>query len=124
MDSWPEVEAWHRAVNARVAEAAVAVATPDVRLGGPRGSAEGSEVLRRWVEEAGLRLDPVACHAVSDRVVVVEEDATWPHRPGPSGAPVRVATVYAVRDGRVAAVLRHDGLAAALDAAGRLSEPP
>ena len=120
MDNWPEVEAWHRAVNARDAKAAVAVATPDLRLGGPRGSAEGLEVLRRWVEEAGILLAPVAWHRVSDRVVVVEEDATWPLRPDPSDAPVRVATVYAVRDGRIAAVLRHDGLEAAMEAARRL----
>lgn len=116
---WPRIAAWHAAVNARDAEAAARLAAPDVRLGGPKGSAAGLDVLRAWVAEAGIRLVPLAWHPVPPGAVVVEERATWPHRADaePDAAPVLVFTAYRLRDGRIAAVLRFDSLDQALAAA-------
>lgn len=122
-DKWPEIRAWHEVVNRGASGSAATVATHDVTVGGPRGAAEGLGVLEGWIAGAGIHLVPVAWHEVSGRVVVVEEDATWPRRPGADpGAPaIRVATAYAVRDGKVAAILRHDSLEAAMDAARGLA---
>jgi hypothetical protein len=126
MEGGAELRAWYEAVNAGDAEAAGRVATEDVRLGGPRGTAQGLDALRGWIAEAGIRLAPVGRHAVGPGVVVAEEDATWPGRAGadPPGPPVRVFSAYLLRDGKVAAVLRHESLDAALDAGRGLLERP
>ncbi|WP_017569452.1 nuclear transport factor 2 family protein [Nocardiopsis halotolerans] len=117
---WAPVRDWHAAVNGRDLTAAKAVVDPDIRIGGPRGSTRGVEVFLGWVRESGIRLEPVAWHTVDDRRVVVEQDATWPHRAdsGPDPAPTRTATLFEVRHGLVTAALRYDeGVEAALEAA-------
>jgi hypothetical protein len=107
--------AWHEAVDAGGADAAGRVATEDVRLGGPRGTAQGLDALRGWIAGAGIRLAPVGRHAVGPGVVVAGEDATWPGRAdaGPLPAPVRALSAHLLRDGKVAAVLRRESLDAA-----------
>ena len=114
------VEAWHDAVNAGDRVAVQRLATDDVALGGPRGAVRGVDVLSDWVERAGIRLDPVATHAVG-ALLVVEQDATWPGRADadPDAAAVRVATVFGFRDGRIDRSVRYDSLDEALAAARR-----
>jgi ketosteroid isomerase-like protein len=123
MDS-PEVDvvtAWHDALNAGDLDRLTALSAEDIEVGGPRGSGKGAPLLREWVERAGIRL-------VMGRVyrrgttVVVEERGEW-RASGAGQAPSRqvVATIFQVRDGRVAAAVRYPGLADTLTAAG-LSE--
>ena len=50
------VGAFEQAVNAGDAEAAAALVTEDVEVAGPRGSASGVEVFRRWVAGSGIAL--------------------------------------------------------------------
>ena len=51
--------------------------------------------------------------------MVVEQEARWRSADiGELGAKQTVASVFRVREGRVASVVRHDGLAGALDACG------
>ncbi|NYH53152.1 MULTISPECIES: nuclear transport factor 2 family protein [Nocardiopsis] len=119
---WAPVRDWHTAVNGRDLTAARAVVDPSVRIGGPKGSARGVEVLLDWIRGSGIRLVPVAWHDVDDERVVVEQDATWPDRAdsGPDEAPRRTATLFEVRHGLVTAVLRYDeGVDTALEAARR-----
>ena len=117
----PEVRVvaeWHEALNGGDAERVVALSDPNVELGGPRGAARGAAALRQWVGHAQVRLAPGRTFHRGD-TVVVEQAAEW--RDGETGAPIgaaTVATVFVVRDGRVASVARHDDLAAALRAAG------
>ncbi len=126
MEDGAVLRAWYEAVNAGDAEAAGRIATEDVRLGGPRGTAQGLDALRGWIAAAGIRLAPVARHAVGPGVVVAEEDATWLGRADadPLSRPARVFSAYLLRDGKVAAALRHDSLSAAQGAARGLPGRP
>ena len=62
---------------------------------------------------AGIKLTPRSWHPISARLMVVEEDATWPE----STAPARVATVFRVAGDKVTASLRLPDLKSALDLA-------
>ena len=114
----PIVVAWHDALNAGDIERLVALSSEDVEVVGPRGSGTGSQLLREWVNRAGIRLQiRRAFHR--DDTVVVEEDAQW--RAAETGALSEsqvVASVFRVRDGRVISVARYADVAAALHAAG------
>ena len=112
------IEAWHAAVNAGDGAGAGALCTDDVQVGGPRGAAQGREVLVGWVGHAGIGLEPLRwfCGAAG---AVVEQDARWRDGDtGEPGPPVRVATAFAVDGGRISRVLRHGTLPEALDALG------
>lgn len=103
--------AWHSAVNAQHTAEALALSTPEIRLGGPRGSATGHDVLADWIVSAGIELTPRAIHRGA-RALYVEQDARWASSPDPISA----CTVFEVVDGLVAAVLRYETLADALGA--------
>jgi hypothetical protein len=108
------VEAFERAVNAGDADQVVALATPDVEVGGPRGRGHGTELLREWVERAGIHLRTRRIFQ-RDGVIVAEQAARWG---GEGGEEHIVATELIVRGGHIAAVIRHDDLDTALSAAG------
>ena len=59
----------------------------------------------------------VEAHVVREARVVVEQEATWPA----AEAPQVLASLFGVRDGKVARVVRFDDLRSAL-AAGDLDE--
>jgi hypothetical protein len=52
------VTAWHEALNSRDVERLVGLSHPDVRVGGPRETGHGADILREWVDLAGIRLTP------------------------------------------------------------------
>jgi hypothetical protein len=108
------VDEWHASVNAGdLRRSARAVGDPVVVLG-PKGvGAITPEQFADWVARSGITLVPRSWHPVSDRLLVVEEDATWPESEGPS----RVATVFRVSHGQVTAALRMPDLTSALDLA-------
>ena len=112
------VRAWHEALNAGDVERLIALSSDDVEVGGPRGSGRGAHLLREWFGRAGIRLAPRQIFH-RDQTVVVEQDAEWqaPEVVESTGAQV-VASVFVVRDGRIASVVRHANLASALEAAG------
>lgn len=60
---------------------------------------------------SGIRFLPRSWHPISGRLMVVEEDATWPE----IQAPTRVATLLWVAGGKVSAALRLPDLRTALD---------
>lgn len=112
------VAAWHAALNEGNIDHLLALTHPDVEIGGPRGTARGADVLRDWVGRANIRLDPRRVFARNE-TVVVEQEAEW--RDAGTGAVTgrdAVASVFVVRDGRVAQVARYPNLAQALEAAG------
>jgi ketosteroid isomerase-like protein len=110
-DTIEVVRAWHAALNAADVDRLVELSTDDVEVGGPRGVGRGSDVLREWVGRAAVRLEP---REIVDRgdTVVVEQLATWQAAPD---EPQTVASVFIVRDDRVASVIRYPSLADALD---------
>ena len=116
------IEAWHTAVNAGDGVAAGALCTDDVQVGGPRGNGRGRELLVGWVGHAGVHLEPLRWFCGGDGAVV-EQDARWVDGgTGEFTAPVRVATAFAVADGRICRVLRHTDLDDALAVLGLSSD--
>lgn len=121
----PEVRVvgdWHEALNAGDADRLVELSHPDVEMGGPRGRAadevaRGTGVLREWVARANIRLEPRRLFNHGE-TVVVEEVAEWrsPDTEEIIGSQT-VASVFAVRGGRVTSVVRHGDLTSALTAA-------
>ena len=116
-DSSPEVQtviAWHDALNSGDVERLLALSHPDVEVGGPRGSAHGARILREWVDQADIRLDPGRTFNEAG-TVVVEQGAEW--QSADPGNVQTVASVFVVGDGLVTSVVRYPDLASALRAA-------
>ncbi|RSN25674.1 hypothetical protein DMC61_28295 [Amycolatopsis sp. WAC 04169] len=114
MDLETAINEWHESVNeGDLRRAADAVGDPVVVLG-PKGAGPiTSAQFADWVDRSGIRLKPRSWHPVSDHLMVVEEDATWPESAGPT----RVATVFRVGGGKVTAALRLPDLKSALELA-------
>ena len=108
------VNAWHAGVNAGdLRRSAEAVGDPVVVLG-PKGAGPITpEQFADWVDRSGIHLVPRSWHPVSERLMVVEEDATWPG----NQTPTRVATVFRVAGNKVTAALRLPDLKSALELA-------
>ncbi|MGA4987679.1 hypothetical protein ACWCOT_30235 [Nonomuraea bangladeshensis] len=108
------INEWHASVNdADLRRSAEVVGDPIVVLG-PKGAGPITPgQFAEWVERSGITLRPRSWHPVSERLMVVEEDATWPG----SGTATRVATVFRVADGKVTAALRLPDLRQALELA-------
>jgi hypothetical protein len=108
------ISEWHASVNAGdLQRSARAVGDPVVVLG-PKGAGPITPAqFAQWVERSGIRLVPRSWHPVSERLMVVEEDATWPE----STESTRVATVFRASGGKVTAALRLPDLRAALELA-------
>ncbi len=112
------VRAWHEALNGGDAERLVELSDPEVEVDGPRGSGRGSTLLREWVERAGIHIQPERFFHDAEKVVV-EQRAQWRNAETEEATSSQtVASVFVVRDGKVASVLRYDTLPNALDVAG------
>jgi hypothetical protein len=111
------VLAWHAALNAGDVERLVSLSTPDVEVGGPRGSGTGVDLLRDWVARARIQLEPLSWQLMHG-AVVVEQSARWQTADGELTEPQVAASVFRVSAGKVASVIRHADLATALEAAG------
>jgi ketosteroid isomerase-like protein len=113
----PEIQtviAWHDALNAGDAERLLALSHPNVEVGGPRGRARGTQILREWVGRADIRLEPGRSFGEAG-TVVVEQGAEW--QSADPGNVQSVASVFVVSDGLVTSVVRYSDLASALRAA-------
>lgn len=108
------INEWHASVNAGDLErSARAVGDPVVVLG-PKGAGPITpEQFAEWVERSGITLIPRSWHPVGERLMVVEEDATWPE----NQTPTRVATVFRVAGEKVTAALRLPDVKSALELA-------
>lgn len=108
------INEWHEAVNVGDLRRSAAVVGDPVVVLGPKGAGPISpSEFADWVERSGIRLNPRSWHPISERLMVVEEDATWPA----NQKPTRVATVFRVGGGKVTAALRLPDLRSALDLA-------
>lgn len=113
LDAVAVVQQWHDAVNARDIEAAVALCREDVAVGGPQGSGQGLELMRRWLTRSGITLKPQHPLTGAHGRLVVHELAQW--RPtadapvqAPTDAPADTWVVFEVRDGQLTAVSRYE----------------
>jgi ketosteroid isomerase-like protein len=115
------VKAWHEALNDGDVDRLVTLSCPDIEVGGPRGSGHGVQLLREWVDRAGIYLEPQRIFHRAD-TVVVEQKAQW--RSADTGQVTGsqiVGSVFVVRNGRIVRVMRYPDLANALHA-GNLYE--
>ena len=112
------VEEWHDALNGGDTDRLLELSHPDMAVGGPRGTGNGSDLLLAWVERANVTLEPLR-YFPQGGTVVVEEKATWsfPHTDEP-GSQLTVASVFTVAGDLVTGIVRHDDLASALTSAG------
>jgi ketosteroid isomerase-like protein len=109
---------WHTALNEGQVERLVEMVRPDVEVGGPRGKTKGAGVVREWFGRANIRLWPLRYFARQD-TVIVEERGEWiaPDSGQVTGSQ-SVATVFTVRDGLIAGILRYDNIETALKEGG------
>ncbi|HET7273020.1 MAG TPA: nuclear transport factor 2 family protein [Rubrobacter sp.] len=119
-DSAPEIQvvtAWHDALNYGDVEHLLELPHPDVEVGGPRGTGHGAPLLREWVDRASVHLEPRRIFHEAD-TMVVEQEAEWrTPESGESNGAQTVVSVFVVRDGLVASVVRYPDVAEALRAA-------
>lgn len=111
------VQAFHDHLNDRNVSALLDLATEDVRIGGPRGSGEGRQLLEEWVGRANITMTPTRWF-LADDTVVVEQSAAW-HDPDTGAETSRqtVATTFTIEHGRIASIARYAFLAEAVNSA-------
>jgi hypothetical protein len=108
------INEWHASVNAGALMRSAAAVGNQVVVLGPKGAGPITpSQFADWVERSGIRLIPRSWHPISERLMVVEQDATWPE----NQQPTRVATVFRVADTKVTAALRLPDLRSALELA-------
>ena len=112
-DPFEVVRAWHDAVNGGDTDALIALSDDDIEVGGPRGSARGSAVLRDWLGRASIQLEPRRWFA-SPTALVVEQVATWRGQGGEVTDPEVIASSFKVENGLVSRTVRYGSLDEAL----------
>lgn len=115
------VQEWQDAANSRDIERLMSVSDPNIELVDPHGFAHGHQVLKEWLEQAGLQLTTVKVF-VRGNTVVASQDAVW--RSMETNVVIgkaRVASIFRVDHNRVVYVNRLDSLDAAFERSG-LSE--
>jgi hypothetical protein len=111
-------EAWQQAANAQDSARLLALSDPNIEIAGPRGSGFGHQLLRDWLDRAGLTLTTLRAFARGNTVVFAQH-ATW--RAAESGEVAgerHLASRFDVEGGRVARFARYDDLDEALASAG------
>lgn len=119
------VTRWHEAVNSGDVEAAVALCSPEVEVGGPQGAGHGPEIMRSWLRRSGIRLEPQHPVRESAGHVLVHERAQWTATDAPTQAPsdhpVDTWVVFRATGGRLTSVVRYETEEDALRALGGVS---
>lgn len=109
--------AWQEAVNQRDVVHLLALSDPHIEIVGPRGSAYGHDILRQWLERAGLHIEHHRLFAKGDEVVVAGHGVWRDIDTGALIGEADMASHFRVTDERVAYYARFDHLADALTAA-------
>lgn len=112
------VQKWHDALNSEDVEGMVALVHHDVKIGGPRGSTSGTEIMREWFGRAHVRLYPLVYYQ-RQQTIVVEEQGEW--RDATTGeitGSQKVATIFMVEDELITSIVRLDQIENALSEAG------
>lgn len=111
-DTEAAIVRWHDAVNKKESPAALGAVTSPIVINGPKGAGPiTGEDFVEWIDRSGITLCPVSYHPVTERVIVVEQDAQWPS----DSNPTRLATLFRISGDRVSAALRFPQLREALN---------
>ena len=110
--------AWQEAVNAQDEALLLLLSDPDIRIVGPRGTAQGHEVLAAWLALAGLTLETRRTFAKGDAVVFAQRGVWRSVETDEAQGEAEVATRFVVQNGKVTEIARFDALDEALSHAG------
>lgn len=119
-DAFERVQAWHHALNNGDLERLVSLVASDVKIGGPRGTTSGAEVVRDWFGRANVHFIPLQWFA-RENTVVAEQRGEWLDETGAVTGTAIVATLFTVAGDVISEIHRFDTLAAALAASGLTS---
>lgn len=112
------VQAWQDAANRQDIDRLVALSDPDIEIVGPRGSGQGHQLLRNWLNRAGLSLETLRVFE-RDNVVVVAQHGVWRSTDtGEVMGEADIASQFRVRGEQIIQYARYDSLDAALAGAG------
>lgn len=114
-------QAWQAAVNAQDRVRLLELSHPGIEIVGPRGVAQGHDVLLAWLERAGLTLETRRVFAGQSSVVLAQHGVWRSPETGERQGEADVASSFRIREGQVAELARYDTLDEALTRAG-LSE--
>ncbi|MDQ0429859.1 hypothetical protein QOZ98_002687 [Planomicrobium stackebrandtii] len=98
-------EQWTTGVNERDIKGVLKVSDPHIELIGPRGIAEGHDILQQWIKESGIKMETQDYYAKGNEVVCVQK-ATWENQNGH----VTIYTFMDIRNGKVHRLGRYDTL--------------
>jgi hypothetical protein len=113
-DSVAIARAWQEAANKQDVEKLLELSDSNIEIVGPRGSAHGHQILKEWLNRAGLKLETFRTFA-KDGVVVMAQHGTWRSaETNNEESKADVAAVFHVLDGKVVYLARYDSLEEAL----------
>lgn len=98
-------EQWTTKVNQKDIKGVLEVSDPHIELIGPRGAAEGHDILRQWIHESGIQMETQGYYAKGDEVICVQE-ATWEDQNGH----VTIYTFMEIKNGKVHRLGRYETL--------------
>jgi len=114
----PIVHAWQDAANRRDIDRLLELSDPHIEITGPKGSGHGHQLLRDWLDRAGLTLQTQRAF-VRGETVVLAQHGTWQSTAGGEATGEQdLASRFRVDEGRVTQYARYDTLDAALAEAG------
>lgn len=96
---------WTSKVNERDIKGVLEVSDPHIELVGPRGVAEGHDILERWIKDSGIKMETQGYYAKGNEVICVQK-ATWENQNGH----VTIYTFMEIRNGKVHRLGRYDTL--------------
>jgi hypothetical protein len=111
------VQAWQEAVNRQDEARLLERSAPTIEVVGPRGVAQGHDVLRQWLARAGLQLTTQRAFVGNSAVVLAQRGVWRSVESGEFQGEAQVASHFRVGDGQVTYYARYDRLDEALAAA-------
>lgn len=117
-DMFAVVRAWQDAASSRDVERLLELSDPDIEIVGPRGSGYGHQLLKDWLDRAGLSLETLRAFARGDVVIVAQRGVWHSVETGEVTGERNIASRFRVDGRRVVQFARYDDLESALDEAG------
>lgn len=96
---------WTTRANEKDSKGVLEVSDPHIELIGPRGAAEGHDILEQWIKESGIQMETQGHYAKNNEVICVQK-ATWENQNGH----VILYTFMEIKNGKVHRLGRYDTL--------------
>lgn len=109
---------WVEAANAENADRLLELSDSNIEIVGPRGSAFGHQILREWLERAGLSLTTLQTFTRDNAVVLAQHGVWRSPENGEIIGEANVASEFRVKDQKVVKYARYETLNETLKSAG------